>query len=151
MFLNEVLFFPPKMYMELNLFLVSSSLNEFINSNFAFLCRKLGIQRNKIHYNDWLNLARCSLLYLSYLENFGISTYIITSPTNENSILYSSSIHTPCIVLSCQTTLTGIYVQCWSELFTAVMLITPHIKSFHLSTLSMFVRGFHRYLIFFIL
>lgn len=84
------------MYMELNLFLVSSSLNEFINSNFAFLCRKLGIQRNKIHYNDWLNLARCSLLYLSYLENnFGISTYIITSPTNENSILYSSSIHTP--------------------------------------------------------
>lgn len=41
---------------------------------------------------------------------------------------------TPCIVLSSQTTLTGIY--------TAAMLVTLHIKSFHLPTLSMLVIVF---------
>lgn len=47
MFLNQVFFFPPKLYMEFNLFPVSSILSEFINSNFAFLCRKLVHRKTK--------------------------------------------------------------------------------------------------------
>lgn len=73
---------------------------------------------------------------------FRISTYKIMSSTNDNRGVYSSPIHIPCMTSSCQTILMGIYIQHWWEVFTAGMLVTPQTKSFHLSTLNMFIIGF---------